>query len=153
MTGTVPGLPAAAGLCWEVPQLSEEEEAGDKTLPWVNARASAWRSSGRAYLHPLAELESEQGGYCYKSGASGWTWEIFGLLSGWWQQGLHYGNCLREEADGGAPGTVFAVGDTSFWGTRGRERETATCHLVPTGGRGSPGELSAPVLRTKLRRN
>lgn len=33
MTGTVSGLPAAVGLCWEVPQLSEEQEAGDKTLP------------------------------------------------------------------------------------------------------------------------
>lgn len=62
------------------------------------ARSGAWRLSGRAHLHALAELESEQGGYCYKLGASGWTCEIFGLLSGWWQQDLHYGNCLREEA-------------------------------------------------------
>lgn len=98
VTGTVSGLPAAAGLCWEVPQLSEEQEAGDEALPDVKARSGAWRFGRRVHLRPLAELESEQGGYCYKSGASGWTCEIFGLLSGWWQQDLHYGNCPHEEA-------------------------------------------------------
>lgn len=41
--------------------------------------------------------------------------------------------CVRKQTEG-APGTVFPVGNTTFWGTRGCKREMATCHLVTTRG-------------------